>query len=101
MRARQKVGLGERAAARTRDSQFQGCHKSLTARLGSNKAIGATAHKLLRTVYAVLRDDKPYLDPTVDYECVFVKRNAARWVRMLKQHGFPPEMSERTDRVAD
>ena len=67
VRARQKVGLGERAVARTRDSQFQGYHKSLTARLGFKKAIGATA----------------------------------RWVRMLKEHGFPPEMSERTDRVAD
>ena len=50
-----------------------------------------TAHKLLRTIWALLRDDRPYRDPKVDYEQVSVRRNAPRWIRMLEKHGFLEE----------
>ena len=75
-------------AARTRHCQFSGYHRVLTARRGYKRAIIATAHKMLRTLYAVLRDRKPYRDPGADYEALLVQRNAPRWIRMLRQHGF-------------
>ena len=76
------------AAARTTGSQFHGYHRALAARLGYKRAILATAHKLLRVIHAVLRDDRPYIDPGIDYERLVVARNAPRWIRMLAQHGF-------------
>ena len=79
------------AAARTTSSQFHGYHRALAARLGYKRAILATAHKLLRVIHAVLRDDRPYTDPGVDYEHLVVARNAPRWIRMLTQHGFLDE----------
>ena len=51
----------------------------------------ATAHKLLRVIHAVLRDDRPYTDPGIDDERLVVARNAPRWIRMLTQHGFLAE----------
>jgi len=89
-----KVTLTEcaHAAARTLGSQFHGYHGTLTKRIGYRKAVTATAHKLLRVIYAVLRDDQPYRDPKVDYERLFVKRNAPRWLRMLKKHRLLEEL---------
>ena len=58
------------------------------------KAAGQVAegsHKLLRVMHTVLREDRPYTDPDVDYEQLVVERNAPRWIRMLKQHGFLDE----------
>ena len=75
-------------AARTKDSQFHGYHRALTARLGYKRAILTTAHKLLHTIYAIVRDDHPYKDLKVNYERLLVKRNAPRWIRMLDQHGL-------------
>ena len=75
-------------AARTRGCQFQGYHKALMVRRGYKRAIVATAHKLLRVIYVVLRDERPYHDPEADYEALMVNRNAPRWIRMLRRHGF-------------
>ena len=89
-----KVTLTEcaHAAARTLGAQFHGYHGALTKRIGYRKAVTATAHKLLRVIYAVLRDDRPYRDPNIDYERLFVKRNAPRWLRMLKKHRLLEEL---------
>ena len=43
-------------------------------------SIVATARKLARVIYAVLRDGKPCRDPEVDYEALLVKRKAPRWI---------------------
>ena len=75
-------------AARTRGCQFQGYHKALMVRRGYKRAIVATAHKMLRVIYVVLRDGTPYHDPEADYEALMVSRNAPRWIRMLRRHGF-------------
>ena len=75
-------------AARTRDCQFHACHKALIVRRGYKRAIVATAHKLARTVFAVLRDGQPYRDPEVDYEALVVKRNAPRWLAKLAEFGI-------------
>lgn len=48
----------------------------------------ATAHKLLRTIVAMLRDQRPYIDPGIDYDKLVVDRNAARWLRKLAEHGY-------------
>ena len=78
-------------AARTKSSQFYDYHRMLAGRIGYKRAILATAHKLLRVIHTVLREDRPYTDPDVDYEQLVVERNAPRWIRMLKQHGFLAE----------
>ena len=78
-------------AARTKSSQFYDYHRMLAGRIGYKRAILATAHKLLRVIHTVLREDRPYTDPDVDYEQLVVERNAPRWIRMLKQHGFLDE----------
>ena len=75
-------------AARTRDCQFHAYHKALIVRRGYKRAIVATAHKLARTVFAVLRDAQPYRDPEVDYEALVVKRNAPRWLAKLAEFGI-------------
>ena len=48
-------------------------------------AISATTHKLLRSVFAVLRDRCPYQDPDTDCELLLVRRNAPRWLRKLRE----------------
>ena len=75
-------------AARTHGCQFRGYHKALMVRRGYKRAIVATAHKLLRVLYVVLRDARPYHDPEADYEALMVRRNAPRWIRMLHRYGL-------------
>ena len=57
----------------------------LTVRRGYKRAVVATAHKLARCAFAVLRDGTPYRDPATDYEALLVKRNAPRWLRTLRK----------------
>ena len=77
-------------AARTNQCQFQGYHKALTVRRGYKRASVATAHKLLRIIYRMLATGQVYRDPDTDYEALLVKRNAPRWIAMLKKHGMDP-----------
>jgi len=46
------------------DERFRNFYERLKQRKGSQKAIVATARKLLTVVYAVLRDRKPYVSYT-------------------------------------
>ena len=64
------------AAARTHGCQFRGYYKALMVRRGYKRSIVATAHKLLRVPYVVLRDARPYHDPEADYEELMVRRTA-------------------------
>lgn len=75
------------AARRTR-SQFQGKFQSLVLRRGVKRAILAVGHKMLRVVFALLRDKKPYHDVGIDYEALSVARNAPRWIKMLTTFGY-------------
>ena len=77
-------------AAHTKDCQFEGFSKALTVRRGSKRAIVATANKMLRVIYAVLKTGKPYRDPQTDYEAIMVQRNAPRWITMLQKHDIHP-----------
>jgi len=77
-------------AARTHGCQFHGYHKALTVRRGYKRATVATAHKMLRCIYAMLANATVYHDPKADYEALMVKRNAPRWIAMLKKYGLHP-----------
>lgn len=63
---------------------------ALSIRKGHKKSIVALAHKMLRIIFAVLKNNKPYHDRVVDYEALSVQKNAPRWLKMLKKHGFLP-----------
>jgi transposase len=63
---------------------------ALSIRKGHKKSIIALAHKMLRIVFAILKNNTPYRDKAVDYEALSVKRNAPRWLKMLIKHGYVP-----------
>ncbi len=86
-------------AARTKNCQFASYRKVLTARRGYKRAIVATAHKMARALYAMLRDDVPYRDPDIDYEALLVDRNAPRWLRQLKECGVLKPVGDHTFRI--
>jgi len=75
------------AAARTRCA-FKAKFESLAIRKGHKKSIIALAHKMLRTIYAMLATGTHYQDRSVDYEALSVARNAPRRMKMLRKHGF-------------
>jgi transposase len=62
--------------------------EALRIRKGHKKSIVALAHKMLRIIFAMLKNNTPYQDRVVDYEALIVKRNAPRWIKMLLKHGF-------------
>lgn len=73
------------AASRT-DCQFQHKYKSIMIRRGHKKAIVAVGHKMLRVVHSLLKAGEVYQDPKVNYEELVVKKNAPRWIKMLKKY---------------
>src|SRR5437899_1384444 len=75
------------AAARTRCA-FRDKFQALAIRKGHKKSVVALAHKILRTIYAMLASGTHYQDRVVDYEALNVARNAPRWLKMLHKHGF-------------
>jgi transposase len=75
------------AAARTRCA-LKAKFEALAIRKGHKKSIVALAHKMLRTIYAMLSSGSHYQDRTADYEALSVARNAPRWMKMLRKHGF-------------
>ena len=91
------------AAVRTRGCQFQTWHQAVKSRRGYKRAIVAVAHKMLRTIYAMLRDGTPYADPGIDYEGISISRKASHWLQKLEQYGYitrlaredQPDMSAR------
>ena len=81
-------------AARRTDSVFKVKFQSLVGRIGFKRAIIAVAHKLLRTIFSMLKNREVYKDTTVDYEALIAKRNAPRWVRQLKKAGYFDQIAE-------
>jgi transposase len=77
------------AAARSRCA-LKDKFAALSIRKGHKKSIVALAHKMLRTLFAMLKSNTPYRDKVVDYEALSVQRNAPRWIKMLAKHGFMP-----------
>ncbi len=75
------------AAVKTR-CQFKGKYRAMTIRRGHKRTIFAIAHKILRTIYAMLEKGTAYKDPDIDFEGLMVKRNAPRWIKVLKKMGY-------------
>jgi len=75
------------AASRTQ-SALKAKFQSLLVRRGYKRAIIAIAHKLLRTIFFMLHRREHYRDSAIDYEAIFVQRNAPRWIKALTKFGF-------------
>ena len=69
-------------------AQFQTWHQAVKSRRGYKRAIVAVAHKMLRTIYAMLRDGTPHADPGIDHEAISISRKASRWLLKLEQYGY-------------
>jgi len=78
------------AASRTK-SVFQSKFQSLIVRRGHKRSIVALAHKLLRTIFFMLKRGVHYRDSATDYEALSVQRNAPRWIKTLIRFGFIPK----------
>jgi len=77
------------AASRT-TSVFKSKFQSLVVRRGYKRSIIAIAHKMMRTLFFMLKRGEYYRDSAIDYEALSVKRNAPRWIKALTQFGFMP-----------
>jgi transposase len=77
------------AASRTK-SVFQSKFKSLIVRRGHKRSIVALGHKILRTIFFMLKRREHYRDSATDYEALSVQRNAPRWIKALTRFGFIP-----------
>ena len=80
------------AASRT-TSVFQSKFKSLIVRRGHKRSIVALAHKILRTIFFMIKRREHYRDSTTDYEALSVQRNAPRWIKALTRFGFIPAVA--------
>lgn len=76
------------AASKSKGTQFEYFYKSLLIRRGHKRAIMALAHKILRIIFSVLKNKKPYYEPNVNHEMLTTKRNSQRWIRALKKYGY-------------
>ena len=80
------------AASRT-TSVFQSKFKSLLVRRGHKRSIVALAHKILRTLFFMIKRREHYRDSATDYEALSVRRNAPRWIKALTRFGFIPAVA--------
>jgi len=78
-------------AARRTKCQFKGKYESLVIRRGHKRTIIALGHKMLRVIFVMLKNIKPYFDPDINYEELMVGRNAPRWLQALKKFGYLPQ----------
>jgi transposase len=77
------------AASRT-TSVFKSKFQAMVIRRGHKRTIIAIGHKLLRTMFFMLKRGEYYRDSAADYEALSVKRNAPRWIKALTRFGFIP-----------
>ncbi len=90
---------GKRQSGRTRKGnpyvrrllcEFAHAASRTRLRRGRKRAIIALAHKMLRIIFCMLSRGQHYRDSATDYEALFVKRNAPRWIKALSRYGFLP-----------
>lgn len=86
------------AASLSRSRSALGAYlRRMTARLGKPQAVTATAHKLARLVYSMLRNGTEYVDAGQDYyERQYTERVVQNLKRRAKEFGFAlvPEVPE-------
>jgi transposase len=82
-------------SARRTTCVFKSKFEALHIRRGHKRAIIAIAHKLLRTMFFMLKRGQYYRDSATNYEELAVKRNAPRWIKALSKFGLipPPALS--------
>jgi transposase len=73
--------------------------KGLAARRGRKRAIFAIAHKVLKIAFLLIKKGECYQPSQQDYEALAVKRNAPRWIKLLKQQGFIVKKAEHAAQV--
>jgi transposase len=77
------------AASRTKNSHFKARYHRIKARRGSQRAVVAVAHVLLRTIYTVLKNRRPYQEPNrLPLSAAQCTRKAQRLSRELQNLGF-------------
>jgi transposase len=80
------------AASRT-TSVFKSKFQALIVRRGHKRSIVALAHKIVRTIFFMLKRREHYRDSATDYEALSVQRNAPRWIKSLTKFGFIPSVA--------
>ncbi len=75
------------SASRT-TSVFKSKFQALLIRRGHKRSIIAIAHKILRTIFFMLKRGQYYRDSATDYEAMSVKKNAPRWIKALTKFGL-------------
>lgn len=75
------------AASRT-SSMYKSKFQALVVRRGYKRALLALGHKMLRTLFFMLKRREHYRDCAIDYEALSVQRNAPRWIKALTKFGF-------------
>lgn len=78
------------SASRTR-SVFKSKFEALIIRRGHKRSIIAIAHKLLRTIFFMLKRGQHYRDSAANYEELSVKKHAPRWIKALTKFGLIPQ----------
>ena len=78
---RANKALRQAAQSLHRSKSYLGAYyRRMRSRLGPAKAITATAHKLSRIIYFMLKEQKEYVDLGEDY---FIQKNKQRAIKKL------------------
>ena len=82
-------------AARTADTKFQVQFQRWTRNLGRKKAVIAVCHSLLRTIYAMLRDNQSYKEPDPDAAAARYREKRIRHhAKQLRDLGMDTQASQ-------
>ncbi|MCB0256064.1 MAG: IS110 family transposase, partial [Anaerolineae bacterium] len=79
--ATQALRVAAQSLARS-DSALGAFYRRIKARHGAQQAVAATAHKLARIIYTMLKNHTSYIDPGPDY---YEQRYRDRTIRNLEQ----------------
>lgn len=87
-----RAALALRLAARSlhhSDSALGAFYRRMCGKLGKPQAVTATAHKLARIIYAMLKSKTPYKDPGADHlEAQVQERKVKQLQRQAKELGY-------------
>jgi transposase len=88
-RAGQAFRLAAQSVMRSRHNAFGAFYRRLCGRVGKKQALVATAHKLARTFYEMLKHHTPYQDLGADeYERQAQERELKRLRQLADKHGM-------------
>jgi transposase len=92
MKVRSRANQAFRQAAQSvaqSDCSLGAYYRAMRARLGPKQAIVATAHKIARTVYHLLKTHEPYREESADeYECKRRERELKHLARRAQKLGY-------------